>query len=212
MAFWVKETPAWLYSVVHKVASRAQSIPGLLLDRKDEFTSSTRLLLLHATAWQAPRGVIPWEGRGRSIYGAAGKAHSTTLGIQRLQGSLREMPSVSHWSQCDKTIPWTLSGAQLCSLPRDREGRGLTDTLLSSQLGWIWASLLEVLPATETFYPQAHLLFLQIATPQGFLCFASQAKGLVMVLGLTKWCRTKFLPKSTNQISLTSQSSAKRGS
>lgn len=65
-----------------------------------------------------------------------------------------------------------LSEAQLCSLPSDREGRGLTDTLLNSQLGWIWASLLEILPTTETFCPQAQLLFLQAATSRGFLCFA----------------------------------------
>lgn len=32
-----------------------------------------------------------------------------------------------------------------------------------------------------------------------------------MVLGFTKWCRSNFLPKSGNQISLTSQSSAERG-
>lgn len=42
------------------------------------------------------------------------------------------------------------------------------------------------------------------------LCFSNQ-NALLYVLGLTKQCRRKFLLKSGNQISLTSQSSAKRG-
>lgn len=96
------------------------------------------------------------------------------------------------------------------SLPKDKEVRA------GKHLRKLMARLnLSIFPHSPTYnwdlLSVGSAAFFRLPHHRAFSALPFQIKRLVMVLGLTKRCRREFLPKSANQISLTIQSTAKRG-
>lgn len=78
--------------------------------------------------------------------------------------------------------------------------------------GWVEFKHLPLLSHLQLrFLSVGSATFFRLPHHRAFSALPFQIKCLGMVLGLIKRCRRKFLPKSANQISLTSQSTAKRG-
>lgn len=120
------------------------------------------------------------------------------------------MPSLWTINFSARKFAWRLmSEAQPRSLPKDRgerAGRHLTELMLGLNLSMSpWS------PAYNwDFLPVCSATSFKLPHHEGFSALPFQPKCLVMLLGLTKRCRRQFLPKSGKQISLTSQSSAKK--
>lgn len=136
----------------------------------------------------------PAEEGEQTIYGAGGKPASITLGIQDLQGSQGEACLLWAINFSARNFVSDLSEAQPRCLPRDREVRGLGDTLLNSRLGWIWASPPEVLSTTETFCQWAQLLPLSCHTMGPSLLCPSNQNALLWFWALPGDAEENFFP------------------